>query len=104
MEVLKLIAIQVPAMSLRYSFLYLISARLSEVRIILEKIKPLELKLKYQIEKYLKMMNAEKSDVLDKSNFRAKLENLTVKHEVDSSSEHIRVALVYNHDYYFLGG
>lgn len=51
---------------------------MGEIRVILEKIKPVELKLKYQIEKYIKMTSAGDNDVLKKSDFRARMENLEV--------------------------
>lgn len=55
-----------------------ISERLVHMRVILEKIKPLEEKLKYQIEKMVKTTVSGKSDVTDKNSYRANLSDLEV--------------------------
>lgn len=63
--------------------------RIGQVRVILEKMKPLELKLKYQIEKYIKMTQPGQSggSVVDKSKFRAKIENLQNDDGNDENNE-----------------
>ncbi|KAK7595086.1 hypothetical protein V9T40_001519 [Parthenolecanium corni] len=50
--------------------------RLVNARVILEKIKPLEDKLKYQIDKYVKASMTGQVDVADKSRYRANLKDL----------------------------
>lgn len=52
--------------------------RLVNSRVILEKIKPLEDKLKYQIDKYVKASMTGQADAADKSKYRANLNELDV--------------------------
>lgn len=50
--------------------------RLVNARVILEKIRPLEDKLKYQIDKYVKASMTGQADVADKSRYRANVKDL----------------------------
>lgn len=49
-------------------------------RVILEKIRPLEDKLKYQIDKYVKASLTGQTDGADKSSYRANLKDLDVSY------------------------
>lgn len=53
------------------------------MRVILERIKPLEEKLKYQIEKMVKATISGKSGETDKNHYRANLADLEVSTRID---------------------